>query len=178
MTDCVFRNNRARGALLKQSNVLCARNVFDGCTMSAAKTETDGCFWQEGHPVSNWSFVDNEVREVNFWGGLADIVIDNAVPTFANGVPTTTCVPYAQAAPGAAAQRGLNISGNTITQLSGESAIAAYSAEGVEIRGNVITREAGAKTPAYDVQGFGVIGATVQGNVCDGRACVIAGMGA
>lgn len=46
VTDCVFRANRARGALLKQSNVLCARNLFEGMTASAAKTETDGCYWQ------------------------------------------------------------------------------------------------------------------------------------
>ena len=178
VTDCVFRNNRARGALLKQSNVLCARNVFEGMTLSAAKTETDSCYWQEGHPVANWSFTDNRIAEVNLWGGLADIVIDNDVAVFKSGVPTTTCVPYEGAAPGAAVQRGVNISGNIVTQSSGMSAIAVYSADGVELRGNVITREAGAPTPAIDLQGFGVVGAVLAGNVCDGRACVEEGFGA
>jgi hypothetical protein len=178
VTDSVFRNNRARGALLKSSNVFVARNIFEGMSASAVKTETDGCYWQEGHPVTNWSFVDNAIIEANVWGGLADVVIDNAVPVFANGVPTTTCVPYAAAAPGAAVQRGLNISGNTFSQVSGESAIGVYSTDGVEVRGNVIATAAGARAPAVDIAGHGVVGAVVAGNTCDGGACVVAGMGA
>ena len=38
-----FRNNRARGALLKSSNVVASGNTFEGCSLPAAKTETDGC---------------------------------------------------------------------------------------------------------------------------------------
>ena len=100
------------------------------------------------------------------------------MPVFANGVPTTTCVPYAAAAPGAAVQRGLNISGNTFSQVSGESAIGVYSTDGVEVRGNVIATAAGARAPAVDIAGHGVVGAVVAGNTCDGGACVVAGMGA
>ncbi len=48
VTDCVFKDNRARGALLKQSNVYCARNVFDHCTGPAILTNIDGCYWFEG----------------------------------------------------------------------------------------------------------------------------------
>ena len=178
VTDCTFRNNRARGALLKSSNVYAARNVFDGCTASAAKTETDGCYWFEGHPVSNWSFVDNKISEVNFWGGLPDIVIDNAVPVFKNGVPTTQCIPFSGAAPGAAVQRQLNISGNSIVQISGESPIGVYSTDGLELRGNIIVRENGVAVPPFDFQGYGVVNAVVVGNECDGRACKTSGLGA
>lgn len=178
VTDCVFRANRARGVLLKQSNVLCARNVFDGMTASAAKTETNACHWMEGHPVTNWSFVDNTIREVNVWGGFADVAIDNSVPVFAHGAPTTKCVPYTLATPGAAVQRGLNISHNTFTQLSGMPAISVYSTDGAELRGNTVNRAAGAPVPAVDLQGFGVVHAALAGNVCDARTCVVAGMGA
>jgi hypothetical protein len=91
------------------------------------------------------------------------------VPVFANGVPTTTCVPYAAAAPGAAVQRGLNISGNTFTQISGEAAIGVYSTDGIVVNGNTIT---GVRArDGADVHGFGVVGATVSGNVCGGGAC-------
>ena len=41
--NTTFRNNRARGALLKSSNVLATGNTFEGCSLPAAKTETDGC---------------------------------------------------------------------------------------------------------------------------------------
>ena len=178
VTDCVFRANRARGVLLKQSNVLCARNTFEGMTAAAVLTNIDACYWLEGHPVSNWSFVDNVIREVNIWGGTADIGIDNSVPVFAHGAPTTKCVPYALASPGAAVQRGLNISGNTITQVSGMPAVGAYSTDGLELRGNTVTRGAGAPVPAVDLEGFGVVNAALAGNVCDGRPCVAAGLGA
>ncbi len=177
VTDSVFKNNRARGALLKQSNVFVARNIFDGCSASAAKTETDGCYWMEGHPVSNWSFVDNTLLEVNFWKGLSDIVIDNSVPIFKNGAPTAQCTPYSAGVPGAAVQRGLNISGNAITQISGEAPIGVYSADGVEVRGNTIIRESGTPTPAFDIEGFGVVNAVLADNVCDGRPCTSNGMG-
>ena len=43
VTHNIFRNNRARGALLKASSVYCAFNTFEGCTIAAVKTETDGC---------------------------------------------------------------------------------------------------------------------------------------
>ena len=128
--------------------------------------------------MSNWSFVDNTVTEANIWGGLSDIVIDNSVPVFEGGVPTAKCVPYALAAPGAAAQRGLNISGNIITQISGMAPIGVYSTDGVVIAGNRVAREAGAPVPVVDLQGFGVVGAALSDNVCDGRACVASGMGA
>jgi hypothetical protein len=59
-----FRNNRARGALLKSSNVWCAYNTFDGCSLSAVKTETDACYWYEGHPVTNWTLFSNVFHEV------------------------------------------------------------------------------------------------------------------
>ena len=40
--NCTFRSNRARGVLLKSSNVLAVNNTFDGCSGPAVKTETDG----------------------------------------------------------------------------------------------------------------------------------------
>ena len=42
VSDCLFKDNRARGALLKSSNVLAIRNTFDHTTGPAIKTETDG----------------------------------------------------------------------------------------------------------------------------------------
>lgn len=51
VSDCVFKDNRARGALLKSSNVLATRNTFDHTTGPAIKTETDGA-WRSW--VAQW----------------------------------------------------------------------------------------------------------------------------
>lgn len=48
LTDNAFLANRARGALLKSSNVYAARNTFRYCSGPAIKTETDGAYWFEG----------------------------------------------------------------------------------------------------------------------------------
>ena len=95
VSDCVFKDNRARGALLKSSNVLATRNTFDHTTGPAIKTETDGgwgnlsgcwralcrpsrpvedpvclcptgCYWFEGHPVRNWTVVGNTFIGCNY----------------------------------------------------------------------------------------------------------------
>lgn len=128
--------------------------------------------------MTNWSFVDNVVTEANVWGGLSDVVIDNDVPVFEKGVPTTKCVPYAHASPGAAAQRGINISGNTFVQISGMSAVGVFSTDGLTLEGNNITYASGAPVPPVDLAGFGVVNAALADNVCGGRACVTAGLGA
>lgn len=51
LANTTFRANRARGALLKQSNVLATNNTFDHTSGAAIKTETDGCYWYVG---SEW----------------------------------------------------------------------------------------------------------------------------
>jgi hypothetical protein len=111
VSDCVFKDNRARGALLKSSNVLATRNVFDHTTGPAIKTETDGastwalfcplhtftmrtsffsflplpgCYWFEGHPVVNWTVVNNSFIGCNYATAAepGDVYIDHAVPIF------------------------------------------------------------------------------------------------
>lgn len=44
-TNNTYRNNRARGMLVKTHNVLITNNTFDGCTGPAVQVFTDGCFW-------------------------------------------------------------------------------------------------------------------------------------
>ena len=62
-----------------------ARNVFDHTTGPAIITETDGCYWFEGHPVTNWTVTNNSFVGCNFAtaSAPADIYINNAVPRYA-----------------------------------------------------------------------------------------------
>lgn len=167
-----FKNNRARGALLKVSNMLATGNTFEGTTLPAIKTETDGCYWLEGHPVANWSVQRNTFNECNLWLSGGDIEVDNSVPVMKGGVPVpNTCTSWKGME--SQVQHNLNISGNTFTSLA--SAIHVVSTDGVEVLGNTITR-GGTSPPQYDIWGEGTINANVQGNVCDGGSCVISGL--
>ena len=177
VTDCVFRANRARGALLKASNVYAARNVFDHTTGSAIKTESDGCYWFEGHPVRNWSVLNNTFTGCNYATAkmAGDVELDSYVPVFdGNGVPTTTCsTPTSEPV-----HFNVTVSNNIFVQDAGQSAVAMFSAQGITIAGNSVTRAAGTPVPAFD---FGCGGAscsqaTVAGNVCNGGACVVSGL--
>ena len=176
VSDCTFRANRARGALLKASNLLAARNVFDHCTGSAIKTESDGCFWFEGAPVRNWTIVNNTIRGVNYATAKmpGDVMLDSYVPTFKDGVPTTQCVtPTSEPV-----HHGITIAGNAFFEDAGSSAVAMFSAETISITGNVVTRAAGTPVPEFD---FGCgssscANSAVTGNTCDGGACVVTGL--
>jgi hypothetical protein len=172
----VFSGNRARGALLKSSNVHAEDNTFVNCSGPAVKTECDGCYWFEGHPVSNWTFVSNTVTGVNFGTAqtVGDVAIDNSVPVFNGSIPTTQCTPYIGASP--PLQHGLNISGNTFTSSSGLPAVFAYSVGGLTLAGNSLVLAPGARPPSVDFAGEGVTDAAVSGNVCFGGACTTSGL--
>ena len=176
LTDNVFSSNRARGALIKTSNVYAARNQFINISGPAGKTETDDCYWGEGHPTRNWTFTDNIVKGVNY--GVAqmygDIIIDNSVPVFQNGIPTSQCEAYNGTNP--AIQYNINISNNTFIQGSGLSSIYVYSTNGLTVNGNTITQESGIPSPQYDIVGNGVINAVVTNNVCNNGECKTSGL--
>jgi hypothetical protein len=93
--NTTFRNNRARGALVKQPNALVENCTFEGMTSPAIITNVDGCFWMEGRPVFNWTVRNSVVRNVDLWGPFNWIQAQAQVPVFdpATGIPTTTCVP-------------------------------------------------------------------------------------
>jgi hypothetical protein len=176
LTDNLFQGNRARGGLIKTSNAFIARNSFVNVSGPALKSETDGCYWDEGHPVSNWTVVDNTFVGVNYAVAQmpGDVMIDNSVPIFQNGAPTTTCTFYS--GPANSVQHNLTFQGNVWQQLSGQSAINAESVGGLTLVGNTVTRQSGAKVPAADFAGEGVTGAAVSGNTCDGAACTTSGL--
>ena len=175
VTDSVFKDNRARGALLKSSNVYAARNVFDHTTGPAIKTESDGCYWFEGHPVKNWTVANNTFIGCNYATAATpgDIYVDNAVPVFVGGKPTTTCAVFSAAT----IHSHLVITGNQFFQDAGQSAVFAFAADDIDVSGNTITRAAGTPVPAAgDLVGVGCTRTQAAGNTCNGAACKIAGL--
>ena len=175
VTDSLFKDNRARGALLKSSNVYAARNVFDHTTGPAIKTESDGCYWFEGHPVKNWTVTNNTFVGCNYATAATpgDIYVDNAVPVFVGGKPTTTCSIFSAAT----IHSHVVITGNQFFQDAGQSAVFAYAADDIDVSGNTITRAAGTPVPAAgDLVGVGCTHTQAAGNTCNGAACKIAGL--
>ena len=151
------------------------RNVFDHCTGSAIKTETDGCFWFEGHPVSNWTVTYNSFVGVNYATATmpGDVEVDYYVPKMsADGKPTTTCE---QAAP-APLHFGLTVSHNTYFQDAGSSALAMFAASGATVSNNSVTRAPGTPVPAFDFGCTGCALSNASANVCNGGACRVAGL--
>ena len=134
--------------------------------------ETDGCYWFEGHPVTNWTFVHNTVRDVNSWSGgnSGDILIDNSVPTMVKGVPDPQrCYPWVQ--PTSFVQHSLNISYNTIASPWGAPVAQVQSTDGLALVGNTVTRAGGRAAVTFDLVGQGTARTAVSGNVCDGAPC-------
>ena len=126
------------------------------------------------HAVSNWTFAYNTITDVNFGPGKeeGDMFIDNSVPVFSNGKPTTQC----QRAP-APINFGLNISFNTLKQGGyGPSALIVYSTNGITAANNVITRNGAA--PKSDLECITCVAGTALGNTCDGGPCSSTGFGA
>jgi hypothetical protein len=167
LTNNLFKANRARGALLKQSNVLAVNNTFDHPSGAAIKTETDACYWFEGHAVTNWTVRYNVFIGTSFGPGTtsppADVINDNFVPVFKGGAPTSTCIPVEDAA--APVQHDIAIVGNTFIQDQGQAAFFAFASAGVTISNNTVN----AAVQAED--NFGGVACTslqVDGNVCSG----------
>jgi hypothetical protein len=180
ITDCIFRFNRARGALVKTSNAYIARNLFQGVSMSGIKTETDGCYWFEGRPVTNWTAINNTFDSCNYWGresnGLGDISIDNSVPVDdAAGVPTTKCVHFMDSSM-SEVQHNLTISDNIFISAFNQSAMTIWSVRGLNITSNIVTTVSGAPRVSVPIIGYGVVDSRSANNICDGIPCKTQGV--
>ena len=60
-----FRNNRARGILVKTSNVLIDSCVFENNLGPAVQAYPDGCFWFESGAFKNWTIRNSTVVNAN-----------------------------------------------------------------------------------------------------------------
>jgi hypothetical protein len=178
LMNSYFHANRARGAMIKSSNAWIYNNTFEFCSGPALKTETDACYWFEGHPVTNWTADSNRFLSNNFGpgagGGLGDIAIDSYVAKFDSaGAPTSTCI-FPSEVSNTPVQFNLTLTNNTFVQISGVQAVTAYSTQQLTIAGNSIT-EQGNKAQ-FNFQGFGVTDSALSNNVCNGGVCATSGL--
>jgi hypothetical protein len=133
-----FRNNRARGVLLKQRNALVVGNRFVGCSGPAVQADPDGCFWFEGDVVANWTVADNEISNNNYGPGrqAGDVWLSSCVPAWnADGTPA-----FQGAAPrGQQPHSSVTVRGNAFYQFSGQAAVSAQGVAGLQLRANSVT---------------------------------------
>jgi hypothetical protein len=177
IVDCTFSNNRARGALVKTSNAYIARNTFSGMSMSAIKTETDGCYWFEGRPVINWTATNNTFSSCNYWiqetNGNGDISIDSYVPIFNNGIPTTQCNHFIGHE--SAVQENLTITNNVFNSLYNQTPITIWSTNGLNASSNKVYIASGSEIN-YAIIGQGVSNSIAINNLCNGEPCKTSGV--
>lgn len=62
IADSYFGQNRARGALLKSSNVLVERSTFDHPADHCIQAFPDGCYWFESNGFKNWTLRNNTIK--------------------------------------------------------------------------------------------------------------------
>ena len=171
-----FSQNRARGALLKQPNLLARDNFFNWTSGPAAQAIPDGCQWFEGVALANWSFTGNAIVGGDYGGDAqsATLFVAASTPTFVNGsVPSDHACLALTSQP---LHASLLVADNTFTVGAGRAAFAVAAADGVAVRNNTVLYEGA--PPSADFVGVGVIGGVAEGNICPGRAgsaCIATG---
>ena len=171
VTNNIFRDNRGRGALLKQSNLYAAGNTFLYQTMAAVQTDASACVWHEGHAVSNWTLTRNSFEGILSAGpdngvyAVADVYINNDVRG-SNGL----CHFDFSASP---INYGLTITNNTFSQEHSQPAVAAFAVQGLTVSGNTVSNsgEPGPVTFACT----GCADTSITANGCDAEdGCAVA----
>ena len=118
-----FGNNRARGALLKTSNVLVQDTTFDHTAAHCILVYPDGCWWFEANGFTNWSLINNTLIGCGAEATQADVFVAACAPSWQpdgqpletpnSGGPVTVGQPFAN----------LKIKGNRFVQRSPSAAL-------------------------------------------------------
>jgi len=172
--DTVYRANRARGLLLKASDVAVVNCTFDHNTGPAIRVVPDGAMWFEGDVVSrgNWTLRDSRIVGVNYATAAnpGDVTFGAEGPVFKDGVPTKA---------GAQVARGtqhfnVTVENNTFEQDVGQAAVSAFGIEGLRATGNTVTSTTG-RPAANFLLSSSCSKSTVSDNVCSPGPCTTAG---
>ena len=132
-----FGNNRARGTLIKTSNVLVRNNVYNGTSAHCILAFPDGCYWFESNGFTNWSIVNNTLDGCGMTSTQADIFVAACAPNWgpdglplSQGNPITVGQPFADG----------SIVGNNFIQRTGvHPAVELYGFAGLKVNGNDVT---------------------------------------
>lgn len=131
-----FSRNRARGTLVKTSNVLLRNNTFDFPAAHCILAFPDGCYWFESGGFRNWSIINNTFNGCGAESSQADIFVAACGPTYdAQGLPTKNGAPIKVGQPFSAGK----VIGNQFLQHDEpHHAVEMYGFNGLEVLNNTI----------------------------------------
>lgn len=165
IVNTVYRNNRARGQLLKASNSLVHNCSFIGNTGPAIQVYPDGVYWFEGDVISrgNWTIENTLIQGVNYGPAQmpGDIFMAAQVPTWQNGAPTTNGGPAMQG------QQSFNVTVRNVTfvQSQPSAAVAVYGVNGLTLEDNTVLFDA-QSPPSANFFAHNSINVVASGNTC------------
>jgi hypothetical protein len=173
-----YASNRARGHLLKASNVLVTNCTFSQMSGAAIQVDPDGVYWFEGDVVFNWTVQDTVIYKPNYGPAMetGDIFLAAFAPAFADGKPTQDWVQIANGV-----QHG-NVTIRNVSFTRSAAASPASSAvdlngvNGVSVLDSTIAYDAAAALPPTDITFAHSLGVTQGGNTCPqrpGGSCVV-----
>eukprot|EP01065_Artemidia_motanka_P005885 TRINITY_DN12856_c0_g1_i1.p1 TRINITY_DN12856_c0_g1~~TRINITY_DN12856_c0_g1_i1.p1 ORF type:complete len:580 (+),score=145.66 TRINITY_DN12856_c0_g1_i1:52-1791(+) len=161
--NTTVRDNRARGLLLKQNNILAEGNTLAFNTGPGILAAPGGCYFPEGMPFHNWTVRGCSFNCVNYAAaaGQGDVFVMACAAKFKDGQPVkgagTVINDRAVFGP------GITITGNTFYQDAGEAAVYLSGTSGATVQGNAVhvsvaTRKQPAATFALDGESHGAVG--------------------
>lgn len=167
--NSTFRANRARGALLKASNVAVQGCTFEGTSGPALQAVPDaGCMWFEGDVISrgNWSVSNAVVDECNYGAARqpADIVISSQVPRWKDGVPQSA---HSVAPTTGIQHRGVTLADITFRQANGQAAFMGIGIDGLRVAGCNVRRTGGPPPRSNFLVSASSQGVSITNNTCD-----------
>ena len=175
LSNCTFRNNRARGALLKASNVMVENCRFEGTSGPAIQVIPDaGVHWFEGDTIwrGNWNMRNSVVTDCNYGAArqAADVMVSSQVPVWKDGKPSST--------QGKAPAFGIQHRNVTVTNVSfalqhGQAAVGGVGINGFEVSSCRVQRSNA--TGPYDfLVSSSCENVTLVGNECsDATKCKV-----
>ena len=170
VSNCTFRNNRARGALLKASNVAVENCRFEGTSGPAMQVVPDaGVHWFEGDTIwrGNWTVSDSTVTDCNYGAAksAADIYVASQVPVWQHGKPSSN----AGKTPTSGTQHR-NVTVRNVAFVQGQGSQGA-AVGGVGIDGFTITSCHVQQSVAAGAKNF-LVSPSCTNVVLDGNTCV------
>jgi len=158
-----FKNNRARGVLVKVANTLITNNIFDHNSGPAILVDPDGCYWFEGDVVTNWTVDGNTITDVNYGPGYqnGDIWMAACHPNWnSDGTPSTNGNPVTTGQ----VFNTVTIRNNKITQDQGQQAFTIYGVNGFVATGNSISY--GSQKASTNIYVSNSVSLNIASNTC------------
>lgn len=160
-----FKNNRARGLLLKQHSALVIGNRFVGSSGPAIQAVPDGCKWFEGDVVRNWTIQHNVISNNNYGAArqAGDIYISSCVPVW---TPDGTPEFHGSASTNQQPHSDVRIVSNYFYQFSAQAAVSVTGVDGVTVASNQVVWNV---EPEINIWTLASTKLNISANLCHGH---------